>query len=195
MKKLFTLSILFVLTSIFITSCKSSSIMKRRYNKGYYVHHSNKPAEPKTKVSDQKLKEPIMVSSALPKQQEQPVALTQTKENKHVAPARITASAEHAKVNRAKTSDNTVKSKNTLSVMPSVYSAKQTFQSVKELKTKFASGDSGDDALSLLWIIIVILLIFYLLGFAFDEYGVGSLIHLLAVIILVLLILWLLRIL
>ncbi|MCW3076755.1 MAG: hypothetical protein JWO32_1364, partial [Bacteroidetes bacterium] len=71
--------------------------------------------------------------------------------------------------------------------------------SVKELvKNPFkltkivAASDSKDDALSLIWIIIVVILILYLIGLLLD-FG-GPFIHVLAVIALVLLILWLLKI-
>jgi hypothetical protein len=48
-----------------------------------------------------------------------------------------------------------------------------------------------DDALSLIWILIVIILIVWLIGFLLD---VGNLIHILLIVALILLILWLLRI-
>jgi len=65
---------------------------------------------------------------------------------------------------------------------------KSTFQDKKSKQTPHSDGE----ALSLLWIVIVVLLILWALGLIAGEFG--GLIHLLLVIALILLILWLLRI-
>lgn len=57
---------------------------------------------------------------------------------------------------------------------------------------KPASGDR--DSLSLLWIVILVILILWAIGWGFGGFGLGGLIHVLALIALILLILWLLRI-
>jgi len=56
---------------------------------------------------------------------------------------------------------------------------------------KHSSGDDKD-GLSLFWLIILVVLILWLLGFLIGDFG--ALIHILLVIALILLILWLLRI-
>src|SRR5690606_24162423 len=50
-----------------------------------------------------------------------------------------------------------------------------------------------DEALSILWVLIVALLILYILGLVMDGFGLGELIHILGVVVVVLLVLWLLK--
>jgi len=194
MKKLITLAVIFVLTSIMI-GCKSSSVLKRRYTKGYYVHHAarhneTKPAE-KTAVLKQV--KPVPIAAA-----EQAVSIEPQQRALEQAPV-VTAGVD---LQNKKETAVSVTKKNTaskvqikdLKVLPTAFSMQKQFKLIKSLKDK-VTADAADDALSLLWIIILILLIFYLLGFAFDMYGIGPLFNLLALIIVILLILWLLRIL
>jgi hypothetical protein len=193
MKKLITLSILFVLTSIFV-SCKSSSVMKRRYNKGYYVHHAARHSEPKAIETAANTKTPLVKAPVVT---EQVKAATVTKPIVQPS-ANLTAEANKSANTKTVAKENTSKTgltKNSVKVIPTAFSQKRQLQLLKELVVKAKSGDPADDALSLLWILILVLLILYLLGFAFNDYGVGSAIHILAVVIVVLLILWLLRIL
>lgn len=199
MKKLITLSIIFVLTSIVLISCKSSSVMKRRYNKGYYVHHNSghgdaKPA--KQQSTNLVMKSPVVTEKLAEAQQaktrsESSSAITAAVEQPAVA---ANHPANRAVKESAPASSNKL-TKGSVKVLPTAFSHKKQLQLIKDLKQKALSGDSADDALSLLWILILVLLIIYLLGFAFDDYGVGAAIHLLALIIVILLILWLLRIL
>jgi hypothetical protein len=67
-------------------------------------------------------------------------------------------------------------------------------EKAENVKEKISPSASSDDALSLLWIVIVIILILWLLGFALGGLGLGGAIHILLVIALILLILWLLGI-
>ena len=59
---------------------------------------------------------------------------------------------------------------------------------------KKAMHGSNDEALSLIWIVILVVLLLWLLGFIAGGFGLGPFIHLLLVIALILLILWLLRV-
>jgi hypothetical protein len=68
---------------------------------------------------------------------------------------------------------------------------KASWKTLKSLK-KEARG-SSDDALSLLWIVILVVLLLWLLGVIAGGLGLGGLIHILLVIALILLILWLIR--
>lgn len=193
MKKLFTLSILFTLAGIILSSCNTSSVMKRRYNKGYYVHHKVKPSEPKTyqAVADNKVKEPIMVA---PKKAEQLPSVNNTDviTNGPVAAADIAIQKEAGSNAAAFKSNN----KGLLRSIPAQYSVKKPVKALRNISTDLRKSSHADhDALSLLWILIVVLLVLYLIGLLTGEFGIGGLIHVLAVIILVLLILWLLRIL
>ncbi len=65
--------------------------------------------------------------------------------------------------------------------------------SLKSMKKSTPAPIVGE-ALSLLWIVILVLVILWLLGFITGGFGLGGLIHLLLLIALILLILWLLRI-
>lgn len=62
------------------------------------------------------------------------------------------------------------------------------------LKNKANLAASNDDGLSLFWVIILILLIFWAIGLASGGFGMGGLINVLLVIALILLILWLLQV-
>lgn len=64
---------------------------------------------------------------------------------------------------------------------------------INETHKKMASSSSGD-VLSFLWIVILILIILWLIGWLAGGLGLGGFIHILAVIALILLILWLLRV-
>lgn len=68
-------------------------------------------------------------------------------------------------------------------------------KNIKEIKDKIAlpTRERRSD-LSLLWIVIVIVLIIWLVGWSLGGFGLGSFIHILAIIVLILLILWLLKI-
>ena len=68
---------------------------------------------------------------------------------------------------------------------------KNKYEKIQENASQY---NRSGDALSLLWIIILVLLILWALGWGFGGFGLGGLIHVLAVIALILLILWLLRV-
>ena len=193
MKKLFTLSIIFILAGIILSSCNTSSVMKRRYNKGYYVHHKAKPSEPKTHqaVADNKAQAPLMVA---PKKTEQLPSVNNTDviTNSPVA----TADAVKQKDTRSQAVALKNNNKGLLKSIPAQYSIKKPIKTLRNVSTDLRKSSHAEgDALSLLWILIVVLLVLYLVGLLTGEFGIGGLIHVLAVIILVLLILWLLRIL
>jgi hypothetical protein len=171
---------------ILFSSCNSNySITKRRYNKGYYVHHTGKQAEPGTKdkpdFAKQQTPEKIYIQAVT-----KSVDVTSNDQSKNHLVA--TGKGKQAsKLSPAKL--NTLNSvKHTL---PAEFTMRHQVKALKQL-AKRASGDAGDDALSLLWIVVVVLLILWLIGFLLDIGGPA--IHLLAVIALILLILWLLRI-
>lgn len=90
--------------------------------------------------------------------------------------------------NRIKQSVEQTKDTKSIKIVPSSISKK-----INATHKKMASSRSGD-ALSFLWIVIVILLILWLIGWLAGGLGLGGFIHVLALIALILLILWLLRI-
>jgi hypothetical protein len=181
------IGVLILLTGLF--SCQTASIMKRHYNKGYYVSKKHKPTGAN--------------------------ALTVTHEK---APARESVSADesspeadnaslsrtHAVAEKAKEASPSKRSKKISNLFKEETPAglafaprdimKHPFDARRNLKEALAKDDVASDALSLLWILILVLLIVYVIGLIFDLFGLGPVFHALGVIVLVLFILWLLRI-
>jgi hypothetical protein len=192
MKNLFKISLILLVAGVIFASCNSSlSITKRRYNKGYYVQHSHhKHVSPKDN-------EPDKVNTAK-KDHEEFLALAKASEQEQAGTSG-SARPEQPKVIAAavgKKKDPTPGdhfSNRSGSLVP-VEFVKDPVKSFKALTGKLNAGPGGE-ALSLLWILILILLIAYIAGLLLDNFGLGWVIHILLVIILVLLILWLLRIL
>jgi hypothetical protein len=179
MKKLFLLTVVALLAGIIFSSCDSSySLTKRRYNKGYYVHHNSGKTSGSVAKTTQPVKvtepEKIYVLPTVAKQQNNPAVQ---------APAKVTAEAPK----KASVTHKPVKH-----LLPAELSVKNQVKAIKKLAQR-ASADTSDDALSLLWLVVVVILILYIIGLLM-EIG-GPAIHILAVIALVLLILWLLKIL
>lgn len=197
MKNLLRIIILTIITSFILSSCgKQMSITKRKYNKGYYVSHSHKKANVKSQPAT------AAISHEKPEHlQAVPVKIDAP--TKHVE-EEITLTAAVTKP-LEKQNNPTPTSKTELSgnkFAKKFYHVKQLEKILPsqlytaEVRKKLASDqDHSHDALSFLWVIIVVILILYLLGILFDGFGLGGLIHLLALVIVVLLILWLLRIL
>ncbi len=197
MKNLLQIIILTVITSFIFSSCgKQMSITKRKYNKGYYVSHSHKKGDVKTQPATAAIKhEKPEHLKAIPVKLDAPTKHT---EEEIILTAAVTKPVETQ-------SSKTLASKTELSgnnFAKKFYQAKQLEKILPsqlytaEVRKKLtADGDHSHDALSFLWVIIVVILILYLLGILFDGFGLGGLIHLLALVIVVLLILWLLRIL
>ena len=176
MKKLFLLTVIAILAGIILPSCDSSySLTKRRYNRGYYVHHnSGKTTGPVARTTRPvKVTEPEKIY-VLP-------SLTKVASSGE-APQNVTAEAPR----KTNVSHEGVKH-----LLPAELSVKNQVKAIKKLAQR-ASADSGDDALSLLWLVVVVILILYVIGLLLDIGGPA--IHILAVIALVLLILWLLKI-
>ncbi|MDP1802647.1 MAG: hypothetical protein Q8L81_14900 [Bacteroidota bacterium] len=197
MKNLLQIIIITIITSFIFSSCgKQMSITKRKYNKGYYVSHSHKKGDVKSQPATAAIKhEKPEQLQAIPVKMELPATHA---EKEIVLTAAVTKPIETQ-------NNQTLAPKNELSgnnFAKKFYNVKQLEKILPsqlyttELRKKL-SGDNGHshDALSFLWVIIVVILILYLLGILFDGFGLGGLIHLLALVIVVLLILWLLRIL
>jgi Flp pilus assembly protein TadB len=187
MKKLIQLTVIFLLGGFIFSSCSSNlSITKRRYNKGYFVHHNSGKHHVK-KENDRKSNDKVAVNEqeklrAVEYVKRTPEAEVTTETKQPVTAAATkpqTFSKEQKKEMRAQTVNMVVK------------------HPVKAIKRvgELTKQDSGDRALSLLWVVVVVILIVYLLGLLLDWGGGGNLIHILGIIALVLLILWLLRIL
>lgn len=194
MKQVITLSAICIVLGMLLSSCSSNmSIAKRHYNNGYYISYNNgKQSVPKSKAEE----------------------TVQTKTNKHLHPEQNKIGQNtivenlperHISDNNDVVASNDQKPGKTISqrmlkqelrqkIKFFEYPAVQIKQSISESK-KGSSDASDEDALSLLWIVIAVILILWLVGFLTGGFGLGGLINLLLVIALVLLILWLLRIL
>lgn len=193
MKKLFTLLSICIITSLIVSSCSSSSfITKRRYTKGYYVSHTHSRHAPPARPAAEKEKaEPGTAVTAAPKTVAEPALLppkTAETEKAGIAKKSSAAHRKHKmadqKALRGNGPDNTIG-----------LSLSERSDPYKTTLSLRPSADSEDDALSLFWIVIIVILVLYLLGVISGGWGLGFLIHLLLVLALILLILWLLRIL
>lgn len=187
MKKILYALVVLLIAAFIMPSCNSSlSITKRRYTKGYYVHHNhgkkhlqtNKQSDISGKFATTSTEAVRNVEYTLPVQKEK-------------TPERIlTASAADITLSDLKKNPAAAKKQVAeLAIKKPVKALKLATQAVN-------AADPAGEALSLLWVVIVVILIVYLLGLLFNGFGLPSgLIHILGVIALVLLILWLLRIL
>lgn len=183
-----------MITAIILSSCGSStSITKRRYNKGYYVSHSPNKNSTKTtakaKTQGVKADEPLKVMDSTP---EQTANISQTDKTTAPITANTTKSAAKAKQSRANTNTNSTNLVPFAKSAPAELSVLQPFKSIDKAVDQKLSA-SSDDGLSLLWIVIVVLLVLFFLGVINGS--LGGLVYILLVVALVLLILWLLRVL
>lgn len=178
---------LLIILSLGFFSCKTASIMKRHYNKGYYISKKHSPAETKIAERNSHLK---TTSSPELKPAEELVTITAPGTGKDVT------------LKNESSNEKTKRSENKKSELPPVANTfnklKNPFEGVvgmpRHLKESLKQNDVARDALSLLWILILILLIVYVIGLILDLFGLGPVFHILGIIILILLILWLLRI-
>ena len=189
MKNLLQLIIVTLVACFVFSSCgKQMSITKRKYNKGYYVSHSHKRSDVKPQPSVANIKAerlaPAAVNIAPPNITEPEVTASALNLN--------TASETEKEITNTKEQTNNI-AKKFYKVKPVEKLIPSKFYT-SELKKKMQSS-ADQDALSLLWIVIVVLLILYLIGLLAGGWGLGWAIHILVIVAVVLLILWLLRIL
>lgn len=199
MKNLITFCVIFLTTTLMISSCGSSlSITKRQHTKGYYVSHNNVKSNNKT-VSTEKIEtseanienvkidnETAAISSKETTTFTSAMTATDVVENNSIEEEVTVKVSETKEANTNVTERKELVPsaiKNTASKFKNVYS---------ESKSKYAPAEG--DAHSLLWIIVVVILILWLLGYLGGYGATSGLIHLLLVIALILFILWLLRI-
>lgn len=190
MKNLLRFTLLILVGTVLLSSCKNVSVTKRKYNKGYYVSRSGKKHDvkkqepsiavnlvPKTETAQPEKSEPVNTDLKLPENPQPEIVDNTSPSSSPVVidekPAKTTSHKRNLK-------------------FPS-------FPSVQPNADKSVDGVSAGPeaglisaALSLFWIVILIILIFYLVAILVGGFGLGWTIHLLAVVILILLILWLL---
>jgi hypothetical protein len=189
MKNLLKLMFLFVAMGILVTSCKTASVLKRHYNKGYYVSHSSKKNKVKPITNESSVG--AVASESLPQKQ---TRLNNASAEQELSLPTAADPVKFPTDRPNKKHKQKISSENSEEIVFNEPSTKQFIKNPFKLSKAVASKATGDDALSLIWILIVVLLIIYVVGLLMDGFGLGGLIHILAVIALVLLILWLLKI-
>jgi hypothetical protein len=195
MKNLIKFSAILLTASIFFSSCESNlSITKRHYTSGFYVDYSksnkvitpDKANQPVAAAPVVVAREPVVANSPMANI-EQPV--------KAKGPGAIVAIKKMlpkinllpiAKQDRANSFG---------AIMAPAGETNNVLSESPKMNTGISDDDRGEHAaLSLLWLVIVIVLILWLIGLLAGGFGLGGLINLLLVIALILLVLWLLRI-
>ncbi len=194
MKRILNFSALLMFTIVVLTSCGTKkSFADRHYNNNYYIGMSKAEKTPKIKADK--------LEKITPEAEQEFVLASNTEIATKVStdsPAEVTVSSEEAI--QPATPEIAVEQKETLSNKLNRADRKSQetpfalLEKAEKVKEKISPPASSDDALSLLWIVIVIILILWLLGYALGGLGLGGAIHILLVIALILLILWLLGI-
>jgi hypothetical protein len=192
MKKLITSIAICLVTAILFSACSTSGVFtKRRYTKGYYISHQH--ARHNTSVNPAAEKTPqqtgpvaTVKSTGAPAVKQPSGSFAETVSGPGKMPAlshikRKTSAGHHVK--------------DRVSATPLELNVRESFKPSHSWLNAAKPMASDDDALSLFWVVILVILILWLLGVLTGGWGLGGLIHLLLIIALILLILWLLRIL
>jgi hypothetical protein len=189
MKNLIKLGTIGVIASIVFSSCGTSNIAitKRHYNKGYYVERSSSNVAPYIKGgATQPVTKPLYAMQTQAKQSTHVVNTIQVARANNTF---IVANTPHKNATQSRVVE-IIKYPAAIIEAP----ASQITMAVASI-TKVQDGDHAERAaLSLFWLVIVVILILWLIGLLSGGWGLGGLINLLLVVALILLILWLLRI-
>lgn len=194
MKRILNYSALVMVTIVLLTSCGSQkSFSDRHYNNRYYIGMSKAEKTPKLKSETIEKETPAAEEELI--QTVSPVI-----ENEVVLDSPSNTDAATVETDQTSTEEKIVDQKLTPGKLFNKINQKRQeapfalMDKAEKVKEKISPPASSDDALSLLWIVIVIILILWLLGYALGGLGMGGAIHILLVIALILLILWLLGI-
>lgn len=193
MKKLITFSAICIVASILLSACGSNmSITKRHYNNGYYVSYSDgKQAVLTPKVREVQSK----TSESLNSVQDQTEQNTKSEYSEQSpATGNTLVVADNEKLQRKAISHQ--RTNDALKHLSKI--VKNPVAQIKHnlFETKRLSPNAPErEGLSLFWIVILVILILWALGFLAGGFGLGGLINLLLIVALILFILWLLRIL
>jgi hypothetical protein len=197
MKKIITFSIISMVITILFSSCSSLpqvSVMKRHYNKGYYVSADVPKLIAKKSQSPEK-----KIVESQPQPTEQPIEKAEVVENNNSPLTPTTVTNEENKVSSEnkiadKTPRKILKAKKAEVAKTIAFLKTQPKKNTSQAFAKNANQEVVAAAFSLLWILIVGLFILWLIAFLAGGWGLGGLIHILLVITLILLILWLLKV-
>lgn len=192
MKKILILSSLCILASILLSSCGTHlSMTKRHYNKGYYVSNTNN----RRAISQPQEKRAIS-GNTTPSYYLTPVVADESDLNAYQPKSLATGQGSFT-ASTKKIQHSAVQNKNIQRISPKkmLLSKQATIQNGYDtLKAKKIVSDGERNGLSLFWLIILVILILWAVGFLAGGFGLGGLINLLLLVALILLILWLLRI-
>lgn len=185
-----------VMAIIFLfTSCGSSlTITKRHHTNGYYVSYNKMKKSESTKTNDFVKEKELELNQNV----EFNSSLTKKEPTTPISVSEDVLLLEESSENETPSYTEDENSEETKTVKSSIGTSEKVHQSIVKIKKSFfdqkelKSPQPREDGLSLLWIIILVVLILWALGYI-GGWG-GGLIHLLLVIALILLILWLLGI-
>lgn len=184
MKKLITLSLVCLLTSILFSSCSKMTIAKRHYNNGYYVDLGNKKKKQSAEQTEENKVVQIKTTGSLYSIDDTTIL------NPVVSLAENNVASSKKNAPREVILKQDIKQALMYKIKIIESSKSQLHYSRSKIK-KLRSLSSENNGLSLFWIIILVLLILWVLGLAG---GLGGFINLLLLVALILLILWLLRV-
>jgi hypothetical protein len=193
MKNIFTTCLLCIIICILYSSCSSDiTIVKRHYTKGYYIevaNHSGTVTRSKTGINTLESKQIPPINSLL--YTASPPADWLLNQNPLGYGNGNASIKKKMPVNKTTHLPITVVQVQKLSLNDA-----PDFQEEQSLiqASEYHGGGGERAALSLLWIVILVILILWLLGILSGGFGLGGLINVLLVVALILLILWLLRI-
>jgi ABC-type multidrug transport system fused ATPase/permease subunit len=203
MKNKFKIVVIGLIAAIILPSCNSSlTITKRRASKGYYIDYSK--IKRSSKAGDFEIEAKAGQEKPLklnPKKAEPMIIALDSKkiENFPRKSSQTTTADLNSKTSESTTKLNQKTSSNKTLVPFSKQNNERLAKNLKnntiasKIKSKM-SPQPVEGALSLIWIVILVLLILWALGLLAGGWGLGGLINILLVIALILLILWLLRI-
>lgn len=173
-------------TALLLSSCGTQrTLLKRHYNKGYYL--SNRSSQPTVSTQQQ---EPSRKVHNMPAQPTvSPVIATHEEVAQNTQQAQTTTTSSYKKEQPAASKKKVLLQQ---LVTGQAFRQDRAISKGKEVNKLPVRADDRD-GLSLFWVVILIIIILWAIGF-FAGWGSGGLINLLLVVALILLILWLLRI-
>jgi len=192
MKNPFTYFASIAILSIVISSCGSISVTKRQFNKGYSVSLNKK-----MKSSDSPKE-----SESIALKTERPTAIPNKKRSENIRSAEIAPTRESESIETAEIQEEIIpqNAPSTGEIRDNIIEQDQVVKQESRNEQIQSSSDQDqvssptprhEGDLSMFWIVILIILLLWALGFIFN---IGALVHLLLVVALILLILWLLGI-
>jgi hypothetical protein len=197
MKRVATLITLLLLTGILLPSC-GVTIRKRQHTKGFYVNTN--PRIPTAKGTKEEIRPEEQETVAEIPEETTTAPSEQLAEATPEQLAEVTEPTVTTDVPTVVAQDRSVTPTTRTGVFqhtdqkPFLERMAEKNPLKKKLDNQKMKARAADEALSLFWIVILILLILWAVGVISGGWGLGGVIYILLIIALVLLILWLLRI-